>query len=176
MTKWFFAPSGRPITSLSARSFSSPEIKIDEEGEAGLGSFDDFPHFEAINAPGYGEMGFDSDSDEWLLSHCRLIEVDDDEFDAWDDELVARLGWDDRIIAACTRMRYLVQNLWLTKELRSWLPTDVAEDPTIDAVITTIIEGRLRGEADQLQAEIDAYRATRVEPTSLIEEGEDVDA
>ena len=168
MKKWLFAPSGLPITRISSYSFNSPEIEVDDDGSTSLGWSGDYPTFEAMDVPGYGEMGLDTDCDEWLLSHCRLIEVDDD-FDVWDEDFSDELAWDEEIVEKCGRMHHLTQNLWLTQQLREWLPTDVSQDPTIDAVLTNIIDGRLRGEADRLQLEIDAYRATRTEPTTLVE-------
>lgn len=173
--KMFFAPNGKPITSASACSFTCPNIEIDEaDGSSGLGHFDDFPNFEALVIPGLGPLLMDTDSNEWLEKHCRLIEVDEDH-DVWDDDAQAP-SWDEGIVDACRRVQWLGQTLWAVEKLRQWSPTDIREDPTINAVLDNIIVGRVEGEMAGLLCRIDAYRAANPDITTLVADEEEEDA
>ncbi len=169
--KVFFAPNGKPITSTSAVSFNSPNIEVDEHtGTAGLGPFADFPRFYRFTIPGLGACLWCIDSNEWLEQHCRLIEVSDD-FDVWSDD--GPPAWDDHIVHACSRVQHVGNVLWCVEKLRRFAPKDIAEDPTINAVLNNIIVGRVQAEIDTLQAQIAEYRKDRIEPTKLEQEEEE---
>jgi hypothetical protein len=175
--KMFFAPNGKAITSVSARSFSCPNVEIDEKaGTADLGHFDDFPGFERLEVPGLGGMLMDNESDEWLERHCRLIKVDDD-FDVWAED-AAPPSWPEDIVDACRRVQWLGQTLITVELLRSWSPRDIREDPTINAALNNIVVGRVEAEMAGLLCRIDTYRQANPDITEWIpdEESEDVEA
>jgi hypothetical protein len=159
----FFAPNGKPITSPAAVSFNSPNIEINDDGTAGIGHFDDFPDFSHLDLPGLGNTLLDIDQNEWLESHCRLIEVDA-EYDVWsDDEAPA---WPREIEDACHRVQYLGQTLWCLKKLRDWSPKDITTDPTISGALKHLIEDRVQAEIAPLQARIAAYRTANPDITA----------
>lgn len=175
MKKIFFAPNGKPITEASACSFTCPNVEIDEDaGTSGLGHFDAFPNFEPLEIPGLGPCLMDIDSNEWLERHCRLIEVDDD-YDEW-DEASYPPAWDESISDACRRVQWLGQTLWAVEKLRKWSPSDISEDPTINAVLDNIIVGRVEGEMAGHLCRIDAYRQANPDITTLVVDEETEDA
>ncbi len=167
MPKVLFSPRGLPITAITVHMIGGCPVQFDDDGKAEQDAFSDFPSFEDYTSTDNVQFVTDRDGAEFLVRHCRTVEVDE-HFDAHGDEHTTIDAWDEHIVHACSRIAGLCDGVRQLDNLPRLLPHEWLDD-TCKAVIDGVLLGRMNAEIAALNREIDAYRAARTEIENIDE-------
>lgn len=135
-------------------------------------SLGDTPEMEIYEMSGGQHVVVDTDREEWLSSHCRVI-VGDFEPEEYEEEGVIS-PWPEDIQKMCGRVLRLHDVVRCIGKLKKLAPLDFA-DTTTAVVLDQVVTKRCEVEIATLQAKIDKYREDdpRVVMPDEVEEDED---
>lgn len=177
---WYFTPEGWPVQRVMSRGWQSADLDkcgpttSDIEYSSG-----DYPDMELW---GDGVIVFaDEDADDWLLHHCRLVEVYED-YSPWEwskYEYNAEAGgqveqkppvepWPQDLIDACLRVTSLHGVRTSYNEMLRWLPIRFKTD-TFGVVMDRFLLGPTNAEIERVEAMVTAHRAAHPDITKLEE-------
>jgi hypothetical protein len=180
-----FAPTGQPITSIVTRGWQNQHILViydpvlDQWSADGNGA-DDHPKMDPWLTRGGHQIVADIDSCEFLVEHCRRVEIYPGFDYAWlsEEDLAQHTlpeAWPESIVDDCTRLCELLDLGAYVDDMRSRLPKDWKADGNLEAVIDCFIDARLRGEVTTLRQRIADFREGRVEVTAIVPPAEPAD-
>jgi hypothetical protein len=173
---WLFAPHGFPVQYELTRGWQGQEIaQISHTGNVLDTTSPDFPDMDAW--PPNDPVVLDADGNEFLIQHCRLLEVHEgfrsDDSDITTDPAIE--PWPDHIVKACIEAARLSLAKCMIDEGRHQLPNGFVDD-TLAIAFDTLILGKIDGMAGEYERQIAEFREGRTEPTVLEDqsnEGED---
>lgn len=175
---WYFTPEGWPVQRVMTRGWQSADL--DKCGP----TTSDIEY----SSGGYPDMELwgdgviicvDEDADDWLLHHCRLVEVYED-YSPWEWSKYAYIDgqrveakppvepWPQDLIDACLQVTSLYDVRTSYKEMLRWLPTRFKTD-TLDIVMGRFLLGPINAEIERVEAMVKAHRAAHPDITKLEE-------
>lgn len=161
---WWFAPDGYPVQRVYRRALEGEHVDTMTDTGLGKTSSDNYPTMKALATTSGTEVVLSSNDGEFLLRHCRRLEVSDD-FSTWDYDSPPVEPWDEEIMLRCHALARVEETLALVREAvdRGYNLIDDTQKVVLDAIICSKLEAII----DEHNKAIDAYRATRVEPLVL---------
>lgn len=167
-----FGPHGRPMTSMVTRGWQSSDIRVLKDGSINSAGGSDYPQMEPYTGLHGAAILSDYDGNEFLETHCRVVEVYDD-YDESDFETTPAIEpWPDDIVEACVTICILEDAGQAFDEARKRAPAYL--DDTQRQVLDHVIFGKFEGLANQAEAKIVAFRKGRVEVTALKDPDEEI--
>lgn len=133
----------------------------------------DVPDFELIMTDSGQSIVVDAEErGEWLVEHCRPIDVDD-EFEPEDYQGKIISPWPDEIVGYCRQVKRLHEVVRYVNMAKDIAPQGFC-DTTTATVLDAVVIGRCDAEIAALQARIDEYRKT--DPRVMFPDEENADA